>query len=85
MTSKDVEINETFKQITDRVVYEEANRLLDRHKNRVKAWIANERKHGRDASLNDLIKKLMAEPNQRHHVISSLSASLLRIIELESE
>lgn len=83
MTIENMNTDEQFKQMTDVVIYEETNRLLDRHKDRVRKWKANERDKGNEPTLNDLIKKLMAEPNKRHHVIASLSAALWRIIEQE--
>lgn len=83
MTTENIDTNQAFKEMTDAVMYEEANRLLDRHKAKVKKWIDVEREKGKEPTLNDLIKKLMAEPNKRQHVIVSLSAGLWRLIEQE--
>ena len=85
MSPDKVNNDRTFKEITDAVVYDEANGLVERQKDRLRQWIELERVRGNEPSLNDVIKKLMAEPGQRRHIIASLSACLWREIERDRD
>lgn len=74
-----------FKEMTDNILAEDANRILDRNLVRVANWLHNKRIDGLEPSLYDLVKKLAAENINQKALVVTLAAALWRIVELEGD
>lgn len=69
-----------FKAMTDNIMSEEANKLLDKYLVRVDNWKSNQRMDGIEPTTADLIRKLVAEKSDPKHVAVALSAALWRLL-----
>lgn len=78
MTSTDDE--KMFKALTDEAIAAEALNLLDLQMTRCKAWLMEQRESGNAASLADLIRQTISEPNQRRHVLIAYTAALWKLM-----
>lgn len=74
-----------FKEMTDNIFAEDADKILDRHIQRVENWHHNRRLDGLDSSLYDLTKKLAAEEVNKKTLVVMLSAALWRLADFEAE
>lgn len=68
-----------FKEMTDAILAEDANRILDRHLERVDNWLHNKRLDGLNPSLYDLVKKLSRESVDRKVLVVMLATALWRL------
>jgi hypothetical protein len=74
-----------FKEMTDNIFAEDADRILDRHIQRVENWHHNRTLDGLDSSLYDLTKKLAAEEVNKKTLVVMLSAALWRLADFEAK
>lgn len=74
-----------FKEMTDAILAEDANRILDRHVTRVDNWLNNQRLDGLNPTLYDLVKKLNSEEINRKTLVVMLSTALWRLVEQDNE
>lgn len=76
MTTED---DKMFKELTDAAMGQEAMALLDKQMTRCKAWVIERRESGETATLADLMKQVLREPNSRRHVLIAYSAALWKL------
>lgn len=73
-----------FKDITDQILADDANRLLERYLTRVDNWVHNQRLDGLDPTLYDLAKKMSKEDVTKNALVVSLAAAIWRLRELQA-
>ena len=72
-----------FKEMTDQILADDANRLLDRYLTRVNNWVHNQRLDGLDPTMYDLAKKMSKEDVTKNALVVSLAAAIWRLRELQ--
>lgn len=72
-----------FKEMTDNMLAEDANRLLDRYLTRIDNWMHNQRLDGLDPTLYDLAKKMSKEDVTKNALIVSLAAAIWRLRQVQ--
>lgn len=68
-----------FKGITDQILADDANRLLDRYLTRVDNWMYNQRMDGLEPTMYDLAKKMSKEDVTKNALVVSLAAAIWRL------
>lgn len=81
MTDED----QMFANLQAEMFSDHASGLLDRQLKRARTWLAQRKGNGETATLYDLTRHCLKEPNKRRHIIAAYCAALLRIIEMEDE
>lgn len=77
MTAED---DRMFKSITDEAIGAEASSLLCKQLTRCQMWAMERRAAGETATLADLIRQTISEPNERRHVLIAYSAALWKLM-----
>lgn len=72
-----------FKEMTDQILAEDANRILDRYVTRVDNWLHNQRLDGLEPTLSDLAKKMSREDVTKNALVVSLAAAIWRLREIQ--
>ena len=83
MNASEMDTDAQFKEMTDQILADDANRILDRYIMRVDNWLNNQRLDGLEPTLCDLAKKMSREDAPKNALVVSLAAAIWRLREIQ--